>query len=203
MRELLLRIEVSGRSDKQMVLRRCPKVVILWFAAPEIISNRHHYDGKKADVWSAGVMLYVMLYCECVCSPLPVQNFPDRLSSVPLVCYSRLALLSGRQLFIATLLLLKFVRHGPFQSDIYGCPPCSQQDLLKHSTAGLQEIQWHARDICSSASACSGLLVADTPLSDLRTAKMTNDSRKFFSASCAWTTISHNPCRCQTGARIS
>ena len=32
-------------------------------AAPEIISNQRHYDGKMVDVWSAGVMLYVMLFC--------------------------------------------------------------------------------------------------------------------------------------------
>ena len=32
-------------------------------AAPEVISAAAEYDGRQADVWSTGVMLYIMLYC--------------------------------------------------------------------------------------------------------------------------------------------
>ena len=47
-------------------------------AAPEIISNRRNYDGKRVDVWSAGVMLYVMLFCQ-----YPFERSEDDQEKVP------------------------------------------------------------------------------------------------------------------------
>ena len=47
----------KGISPKTLNLRVCAP------PAPEVISNSRSYDGKLADVWSAGVMLYVILFC--------------------------------------------------------------------------------------------------------------------------------------------
>lgn len=63
-RRPLLKICDFGYSKHEKDSLPKSKVGTPGYTAPEVISNKQHYDGQQADVWSAGVMLYVMLFCE-------------------------------------------------------------------------------------------------------------------------------------------
>lgn len=58
----LLKICDFGYSKAHFMSAPKSKVGTLAYMAPEIIKATGKYDGKKADIWSCGVMLYVMLF---------------------------------------------------------------------------------------------------------------------------------------------
>eukprot|EP00887_Chlorella_sp_A99_P000790 scaffold5.g790.t1 len=47
------------------------------YTAPEVIQNVRGYDGKMADIWSAGVMLYTMLFARYPFERCVDYDFPE------------------------------------------------------------------------------------------------------------------------------
>ncbi|KAL6758372.1 kinase-like domain-containing protein [Haematococcus lacustris] len=58
----LLKICDFGYSKADFRSAAKSQVGTLSYMAPEVIKSRGHYDAKHADVWSTGVVLYIMLY---------------------------------------------------------------------------------------------------------------------------------------------
>lgn len=58
----LLKICDFGYSKAEFKSAAKSKVGTLTYMAPEVLVNSDRYDGKVADIWSCGVMLYVMLF---------------------------------------------------------------------------------------------------------------------------------------------
>jgi len=73
----LLKICDFGYSKADFKSAAKSKVGTLTYMAPEVLVNRDgKYDGKVADIWSCGVMLYVMLYGRYPFDTPPGQNVP-------------------------------------------------------------------------------------------------------------------------------
>lgn len=58
----LLKICDFGYSKANFMSAPKSKVGTLAYMAPEVIKTTGNYDGKQSDIWSCGVMLYVMLF---------------------------------------------------------------------------------------------------------------------------------------------
>eukprot|EP00798_Chlamydomonas_sp_ICE-L_P010135 gene10135-8036_t len=58
----LIKICDFGYSKAHFMSAPKSKVGTLAYMAPEVIKTTGNYDGKPADIWSCGVMLYVMLF---------------------------------------------------------------------------------------------------------------------------------------------
>jgi serine/threonine-protein kinase SRK2 len=58
----LLKICDFGYSKADFMSAPKSRVGTLAYMAPEIIKSAGSYDGKKADIWSCGVMMFVMLF---------------------------------------------------------------------------------------------------------------------------------------------
>ena len=93
-------------------------------AAPEVIANSRTYDGKLADVWSSGVMLYVMLFCEYPFERAEDAGDPHRFQKVHIVSHAYLCLASAAQNRVTLECGWSNARH------LSKCPYPCHQDIL-------------------------------------------------------------------------
>lgn len=56
-----------------------PSTIVTGLQAPELLLSPTHYDGKGADVWAAGVLLYTLLCGACRCLCMPFREITERL----------------------------------------------------------------------------------------------------------------------------
>lgn len=61
----------------------------LKFCAPELLQEYPEYEGRKVDIWAAGVTLYLMLFNThpFSCKPMDVDSLLERMQAKPLLSY--------------------------------------------------------------------------------------------------------------------
>jgi len=116
------------------------------YAAPELLSRDCKYTGPEIDVWSCGVVLYILL---CGCLPFDDDNIPELFKKIKQGRYSLPAHLSNAAKDLITRML-----------DVNPLMRISLQDICNHS--------WFKDEPCSSVAELAPRATCNTTAGERR-----------------------------------